>query len=62
MRDDAQRHTQIFGIAMIFLQIAILLSSIAVLVKKKSVRAVGLIAGACGPVYFANGLLLFLPI
>jgi hypothetical protein len=53
---------QIFGIAVIFLQIAILLSSIAALMKKKSVWVVGLIAGACGLIYFANGFFLFLPI
>ena len=62
MRDDAQKHAQIFGIAVIFLQIAILLSSIAALMKKKSVWVVGLITGACGLVYFANGFFLFLPI
>lgn len=33
VRNDAQRHAQIFGIAVIYLQIAILLSSIAALLK-----------------------------
>jgi hypothetical protein len=59
VRDDAQRHTSIFGIAVIFLQIAILLSSIAALMKKKAVWVVGAVSGAMGLVYFANGFLLF---
>jgi hypothetical protein len=59
-RDDAQKHSQIFGIAVIFLQIAILLSSIAALMKKKLLWFMGLAVGAAGVVYFANGFLLFL--
>jgi hypothetical protein len=58
-RDDAQRHSGIFGMAVIFLQIAILLSSIAALMKKKYVWIVGAASGAVGVVYFANGFLLF---
>ena len=61
LHDDAQKHAQIFGIAVIFLQVAILLSSIAALMKKKVVWVLGLILGACGVVYFANGFFLFLP-
>lgn len=59
-RDDAQRHSQIFGIAIIFLQIAILLSSIAALLKKKPIWYLGLAMGIAGVVYFANGFLLFM--
>ncbi len=59
IRDDAQKHSQIFGIAVIFLQIAILLSSIASLMKKKLVWYLGLLVGITGAVYFANGFLLF---
>jgi hypothetical protein len=59
IRDDAQRHSSIFGLAVIFLQIAILLSSIAALMKKKMLWLVGSISGAAGLVYFANGFLLF---
>jgi uncharacterized membrane-anchored protein len=62
LHDDAQKHAQIFGIAVIFLQIAILLSSIAALMKKKPVWVLGLILGACGIVYFINGFFLFLPV
>jgi hypothetical protein len=61
LNEDAQKHAQIFGIAVIFLQIAILLSSIAALMKKKIVWIMGLIVGVFGLIYFANGFLLFLP-
>ena len=59
LRDDAQKHSGIFGVAVIFLQIAILLSSIAALMKKKIVWVIGMGAGAVGVVYFVNGFLLF---
>jgi hypothetical protein len=58
-RDDAQKHGGFFGIAVIFLQISILLSSIAALLKKKPVWVLGLVVGAAGIVYFLNGFLLF---
>jgi hypothetical protein len=60
LRDDAQKHAQSFGIAVIFLQIAILLSSIAALMKKKRVWVIGLVTGAVGVFYFVDGFLLFL--
>jgi Domain of unknown function (DUF4337) len=60
IRDDAQKHSQTFGIAVIFLQIAILLSSIAALIKKKLVWVLGMAVGGVGIVYFADGFLLFL--
>ena len=59
IRDDAQKHGGFFGIAVIFLQISILLSSIAALLKKKPVWILGLAVGAAGIVYFLNGFLLF---
>jgi len=59
VRNDAQKHGQIFGIAVIYLQIAILLSSIAALIKKKPVWLLGLAIGLVGIAYFANGFLLF---
>ncbi|WP_306590261.1 DUF4337 domain-containing protein [Geothrix sp. 21YS21S-4] len=58
---DAQKHGAAFGLAVIFLQIAILLSSIAALLKQKPVYWLGLAVGAVGIVYFLNGFLLFLP-
>jgi hypothetical protein len=60
VKEDAQKHAQIFGMAVIFLQIAILLSSIAALLKKKIVWVLGLAVGMVGLVYFADGFLLFL--
>jgi hypothetical protein len=59
VRNDAQKHAQAFGIAVIFLQIAILLSSIAALVKKKYVWVIGLGLGVFGIVAFLNGFFLF---
>ena len=60
VRDDAQKHGQAFGIAVIFLQIAILLSSIAALIKKKPVWVLGMAVGIAGIFYFVNGFLLIL--
>ncbi len=60
VRNDAQKHSQAFGIAVIFLQIAILLSSIAALIKRKLVWLLGLVVGLFGIFYFVNGFLLFL--
>lgn len=59
VRDDAQKHSSIFGLAVIFLQIAILLCSISALMKKKPLWIIGSITGAVGVIYFANGFLLF---
>ena len=59
---DAQKHGAPFGLAVIFLQIAILLSSIAALMKKQPVYWAGLAVGILGIVYFVNGFYLFFPI
>ncbi len=59
-RDEVALHSQSFGIAVILLQLAILLSSIATLMKKKTLWITGLILGAVGVVYFANGIWLFM--
>ncbi|HJV23796.1 MAG TPA: DUF4337 domain-containing protein [Holophagaceae bacterium] len=58
-RDGAMRQGAPFGLAVIFLQIAILLSSIAALLKKKPIYFAGLAVGVVGLVYFANGFFLF---
>ena len=58
-REVAKRHSQEFGMAVIFLQIAILLSSIAALLKKKPVWLIGLLSGGVGIFYFVNGFMLF---
>lgn len=59
-RDEAQSHAQSFGMAVIFLQIAILLSSISALMKKKTLWIIGLLVALIGVFYFANGFLMFL--
>lgn len=59
-RDEAQKHSQAFGMAVIFLQIAILLSSIAALMKKKAVWLAAVLIGIFGLVHFVNGFLLFM--
>ena len=59
VRDDAQKHGQAFGIAVIFLQIAILLSSIAALLKKQMIWLLGVGVGVVGIAYFINGFFLF---
>jgi hypothetical protein len=60
VRDDAQRHGKGFGVAVIFLQIAILLSSIAALLKKRYVWLLGVAIGLYGIVQFFNGFFLFM--
>ena len=59
LRDESKLHSDKFGVGVIFLQISILLSSIATLSKKKYVWICGLILGAIGIFYFLDGLLLF---
>jgi hypothetical protein len=58
---EAQKHGAAFGFAVIFLQIGILLSSIAALLNQKPVYFLGLLVGVVGIVYFINGFYLFLP-
>lgn len=60
LRDEAIRHAQAFGMAVIFLQIGILLSTIAALMKKKPVWYSGMAIGLVGLFYFADGFWLFL--
>jgi hypothetical protein len=59
-RDEAQKHSQAFGMAVIFLQISILLSSIAALIKRKYLWYMAMGVGVVGLFYFLNGFLLFL--
>lgn len=58
-RDAAQRQGRPFGVAVIFLQVAILISSIAGLFKQRSVWFSALPVGLIGLVYFADGFFLF---
>ena len=59
-RDEAQLHSGAFGLAAMFLQIAILLSSIAALMKKKLFWFIGMGGGLIGLLYFFNGFFLFM--
>lgn len=58
IRDDAQRHSHDLGVAVIFLQVAILLSSISALMKKKFIWLCSVLTGTVGIGYFVNGLFL----
>lgn len=60
MRDEGQKHSGAFGIAAMFLQIAILLSSIAALMKQKYFWYLGMLSGAFGLLYFFNGFFIFM--
>jgi hypothetical protein len=59
IRNESKKHSEKFGIAVIFLQISILLSSIATLSKKKFVWYCSLILGVFGIFYFIDGFFLF---
>lgn len=59
-RDQSQIHSKNFGMAVIFLQITILLSTIAGLLKKKYIWYIGLSSGVVGIGFFVNGFLLFI--
>jgi hypothetical protein len=58
-RDLAQLHSHPLGIAVIFLQVAILICSIAGLFKRKILWQVAMPLGLLGIVYFFNGFFLF---
>jgi hypothetical protein len=57
-RDESKLHSAKFGIAVIFLQISILLSSIATLSKKKFVWYCSVILGIMGLFFFLDGFFL----
>ncbi len=59
-RDESAKHAGAFGLAAMFLQIAILLSSIAALMKKKLAWYLGVALGAIGVLYFFNGFFVFM--
>jgi hypothetical protein len=54
------QHSGKFGMAVIFLQVAILLSSIAALMKKRPIWILSLAVGIVGIFYFLDGFLLFI--
>ena len=55
---ELKRHGGNFGLAVMFFQIAIMLSAIGSLLKQKSSWVIGLIIGGLGLVYFVNGFFL----
>jgi hypothetical protein len=59
-KDLFKLHSSAFGIAVIFLQISILLSSISMLAKKRMVWYLSLAVGIIGVFYFCNGFFLFI--
>ena len=59
VRDDSKSHSERFGLAVIFLQVSILLSSISALTKKKMLWGLSVAVGIVGIVYFANGFMVF---
>lgn len=60
LRDEAKHHGKPFGIAVIFLQVAILLNSIAGLMNAKRIWWTAIPVGLTGIVFFADGFFLFL--
>ncbi|HXC06559.1 MAG TPA: DUF4337 domain-containing protein [Bacteroidia bacterium] len=58
VRDESKKHSDAFGLAVIFLQVSILLSSIAALLKKKPIWYLSMALGAAGIAYFVNGFFL----
>ena len=59
-RDEAQKHSRTFGEAVIFLQISILLSSIAALIKRKYLWYMAITVGTIGLFFFLDGFFLLL--
>jgi hypothetical protein len=57
--EEFQRHAGAFGLAVMLLQIAIMLSSVGALMKKPIMWVLGLGFGVLGLVYMSNGFLLF---
>ena len=56
-RNEAMERREVYGVAIIFLQIAILLCSIAALMKRKWIWAIASVIGTAGIVYVAKGFL-----
>jgi hypothetical protein len=54
---DFQKHSGRFGLAVVYLQVAIMFSALAALIKKKYVWVIGVAVGAFGLINFVNGIL-----
>ena len=59
-QEEFKKHSANFGLATMILQIAIMLSSISALLKRKSLWYGGMALGLIGVFYMINGFLLFL--
>jgi hypothetical protein len=59
-RESSKEHSNIYGIAVIYLQVSILLSSISALIKKKPIWFLSLGVGCIGVFYFIDGIFMFL--
>jgi|GEM_PF-1076906 len=60
LRDEARAHSKEFWMALIFLLVSVLISSIAALIKMKYVWVLGIGVGLVGLFYFMNGFLLLI--
>ena len=58
-QDEYKRHSGAFGLAVMLLQIAIMMSSVGALIKRRAMWVVGLGFGLLGLAYMANGFLLW---
>jgi hypothetical protein len=58
-RDEALAHSKALGFAVILLQLAVMISSITSLLKRRRLWMLGLCIGVMGVLWFINGLLLF---
>jgi hypothetical protein len=54
---DFQKHSGRFGLSVVYLQVAIMFSALAALIKQKYVWVLGVLVGSFGLVNFINGVL-----
>ncbi len=59
LEDEAKLHQTAFGLAVMLLQIAIMLSSVGALIKRPIMWHVGLFFGSVGLLYMGNGFFLW---
>ena len=58
-QESLKRHNGAFSLAVMLLQIAIMMSAVAALIKRKMMWYAGLALGAVGLVYMANGFFIW---
>jgi hypothetical protein len=61
-RVHVQKQNNLFVVSIALFQIAIMLSSVAALIKRKELWIVGLVFGVFALFFFANGFFLFMPL